>query len=66
MEIVLSAPVILVGLFLAIMHVTVSFAIMQLGMSEYVGDNSYCIFAGGSLCSNYANSTFCNAQLFLL
>ena len=31
-----------------------------------VGDNSYCIYAGGSLCSNYAGGPFCSAQLFLL
>ena len=50
MEIVLSVPVILVGLSLAIIHVTVSAAIIQLEMSEYVGENFYCIYAGGSLC----------------
>ena len=69
--------VVLLGLPVAIMHVNVSVAIIQLELPgstyacdsfciKYMGDNFYCIYAGGGLCCIYAGGTFCSGQLFIL
>ena len=69
MQVILSVTVMLVDLSLAIKQVTVSVAnIVSSFCSEYMGDNFYCNYAGGSLCFNmqvvfsavhYAHDCFC-------
>ena len=61
----------LVDLFVAMIQVTVSVAIMQLEVCgwQFLGDNFYWNYAGESLCCNYAVSIFYSALyawLFLL
>ena len=72
MQIVLSVTVILVCLYVAIMYGSVSVAILQLEASTAFMKVTvsalnmwvaifFCINAGGSLCCNYADGTFCSA-----
>ena len=72
-----SCTVVLVDLSVAIMHVTVSFEIIQLEVSaafmqvtvsaSNVWVTIFIVFMQvGVLCCNYASGTFFSAQLFLL